>query len=184
MLRAAKLPRLTLLLLPLCALLACHDDLVEPDQPALPEEISTLPPGIHPVLSIPGLDAVGPGTSFVLRVHLFAVGLDDPVASYQGELHFDPDALEIQGGSVPDGILGAWNLTDPGVIRFAGATLEGVGDRPVVELDARAKRRLRAQDFTVTLEEVVAADGFRALTAQVTNGAPILTDAILDLSVR
>ena len=184
MLCAAKPPRLTLLLFLAVATLACEDDLVEPDQQSIPEEILSLPPGIHPVISLPGLDDVRAGTSFVLRVHLYAVDVADGVASYQGEFRFDPDAMEVTGGHFPDGVLGAWHQTGPGVVRFAGATMEEIGDRPAVELIATAKRGLKSQDFAVTLEEVVGTEGFRGLMDQVAPGAPILTDAILDLSGR
>lgn len=165
---------------------ACQDEVVRPDQGALPEEIASLPPGIHPIVSIPGLETAVVGSSITLRVHLHSVDIEDEVASYQGVFVYEPDVLEIQTGSFPDGILGAWNQIEPGRIRFAGAVLEGIGTRPILELRGRLKRMPAKDDFFVQIEEVVAAEKLVVMTNDVVlaDAAPILTSANLELQVR
>ena len=173
-------------LLVFLAVTACQDEVVRPDQGALPEEIAALPAGVHPVISIPGLETATVGGTVLLRVHLHSVEMQDDVASYQGVFGYDPAAIEIQGGSFPEGVLGAWNQVETGRIRFAGAVIEGIGTRPVLELRGRLKRLLTQDDFFVELEEIVAAEKLEVMTQNVVAAgrAPILTSANLDLKSR
>lgn len=168
------------------ALGACRDEVVRPDQGALPEEIATLPAGIHPIVSIPGLATATVGGTVLVRVHLHAVEVEDEIASYQGIFRYDPDVIEIQSGSFPEGVLGAWNQLESGTLRFAGAVVEGIGTRPIIELRGRLKRIPGQGDFLVELEEIVAADKLQVMTKEVVAAgqAPILTGANLDLQPR
>jgi len=164
---------------------ACDDDILAPDPNALPQEIQELPSGLHPVVSIPGLADFVPGGLIRIDVYLYAVDVPDGVAAYQGELSFVSSALSIKEGGFAEGVLGAWNEASPGTVRFAGAALEGIGSRPILQLTARAVRAPAAEDFTVVMEEVIATQGFANLTAHMAIAArPVLTRAVLDLNGR
>ena len=173
-------------LLSAVAMTGCQDEVVRPDQGALPAEIKALPAGFHPIVSIPGLETATVGGTVLLRVHLYAVDMEDEVASYQGVFRYEPEVLEIQGGSFPEGVLGAWNQIEPGTIRFAGAVIEGIGTRPVLELRGRLKQIPSQDDFFVELEEIVAAEKLEVITQDVVAAgeAPILTSANLDFTAR
>lgn len=161
---------------------SCQDEVVRPDQGALPEEIAALPAGVHPIVSIPGLENAQPGSTLLLRIHLHSVQMEDEVASYQGVFTFDPEAIEIQGGSFPDGVLGAWNQVETGKVRFAGAVLEGIGSRPALELRIRLRRIPTERDFSVELEEMVAAERLAVIEQETPAAAQtILTSANMDL---
>lgn len=160
--------------------LACHDDLVESDPYGLPEEIKALPPGLHPVISIPDLGQFVPGSVIKISIHLHAVDVSSAIASYQGEFGFPPDLLTIVRGDFTDEVLGAWNETSPGIVRFAGAVLDGVGSRPILELTVRATRRPSPNDFTVVIEEAIGAGQFADLTSMIpSETTPVLTEAVL-----
>ena len=165
---------------------ACDDDPVQvPEAGGLPaDELEGLAKGLHPVVSVPGLGSWSQGSPTTIRLHLQAVDVPGTVQSYQGELRYDPDRLQVREAAFPDGFLGAWNVVEPGVLRFAGVTLEGVDVRPVVELTVTAAQRPSATDFQVVLEEVVGSDAdgtFQDLTPQVvTRSNPLFTHRHLD----
>jgi hypothetical protein len=133
----------------------CRDKLIEPAAglPSVEELAQELGPGIHPVVALPTASAWRSGQA-PIRIHLLAVDMDVRVQSYQGWIRFDPELMEVLDGSSPEGILGAWNEVKPGDVRFAGVSLEGVGDDHVLELGVKARRPLVAGDLTLSLDEV------------------------------
>lgn len=150
-----KQPLLLLIMALGIVLPACRDKLIEP-APGLPsvDELSReLGPGIHPVVALPTASAWRSGQA-PIRIHLLAVDVDVRVQSYQGWIRFDPELMEVLDGSSPEGILGAWNEVTPGAVRFAGVSLEGVGDGQVLELRVKARRPIVAGDLALSLDEV------------------------------
>lgn len=87
-------------------------------------------------------------------------------ASYQGELTYDPQALEFQGADLPAGVDGAANLAAPGRVRFVGAAVDGTAGAPLLTLRFAAKGQVSAGSFHVAFEEVTG-DDYTDLTAQV-----------------
>jgi hypothetical protein len=133
------------------------------------------------VLSIPDLASSAPGLTLDISLHLEGVQIEKPVSSYQGELRFDPEALSVVAGKFPEGVMGAWNEVEPGRIRFAGVSINGLGDGAALQLTVQAKRALLAADFHVAMEEVTSADGFTDLTQKVVaQKAPVVTTMKLD----
>lgn len=156
-------------------MVGCEDEqLVAPGSSPLPAEIAALPAGIHPILSIPGMEAGQPQQITRIRLHLFSVGVDETIAGYQGVLRYDPSALEILDGTFSEGVVGAWNVVEPGLLRFAGASLDGIKEIPAIELTVRAHRPPFARDFRVEMEEIVAAKDFVDMTARVDRGAAVI----------
>lgn len=166
---------------------ACDDHPVQPaGEDAAVDELEQLPKGIHPVVSIPGLELWSPGQELTIRIHLKAVDVEAPLQSYQGEIRFDPELLAVQGAGFPDGLMGAWHAAIPGRLRFAGITLDDVGLRAALELTVLPTRRPVATDFQVVMEEIVGTGAdrpFRELTADVvTREAPLFTTQRLDIT--
>jgi hypothetical protein len=182
----SRFSRLLVLPFVLVASAACEDDEVTaPLSTDLPSELVNLAQGIHPVLSIPELGRTGGGELVEIRIHVHSVNVEGDVASYQGEFRFDPEALSIVEGEFPEGLLGAWNEIEPGLIRFAGVTLEGLGEGVALTLVAETHRALTAPDFEIDLEELVSSEGFTDLTDQVVGrDTPILTRYILGVEQR
>lgn len=166
------------------ALGACHDVPTVPGPGGVPPELRGLPPGIHPVLTLPA-GAPRPQEITRIRLHLYQVGQQDRIASWQGVIHYDPEAVEVVDGAFAEGLMGAWNVVEPGVLRFAGISLEGVGNAAAVELTVKALRHLRASDFRVELEEVVSTAAFTDVTETVSTApAPLLSGVELSLPRR
>lgn len=142
-------PALALLLLaPLFA--ACKDATATPKPPVDPT--SELGTGIHPIIVA---DEPGPTTSYV-SLQLRPIRLDATVAAYAGELTYDAQKLELTGAQFPTGVTGAWHLVSPGVVRFAGVTVDGT-DADGTALDLRYVRRgaIDASTFSVKVGELV-----------------------------
>jgi hypothetical protein len=121
-----------------------------------------LGPGIHPVVVL----AAQSGSTADVQLHLRRVQVEAGIASYQGELTYDTGSLTLRSAELPRGITGAWNQTAPGKIRFAGAALDGIGDRPVLVLHFNTRREVGAADFGVKIEEVVSSSDFRSLSSR------------------
>lgn len=85
--------------------------------------------------------------------------------SYQGEVVFDPQLLELQSVDLPAGVEGAANQSSPGHVRFVGSALDGTAG-PLLSLRFAAKGAVTASAFQVTFEEVTDAD-FNDLTPKV-----------------
>jgi hypothetical protein len=138
--------------------------------------LGTLEPGIHPVISIPGWTPDAGEGSFEVHLHLISVGVSERIGSFQGELRYDSQVVEVLDGEVPIGLLGAWNITGPGVIKLAGVNPEGLGASAVLSLTVHASGSLQGRHFEVRLEEVSAAEGFGSLRHQVVQRPhPVIT---------
>ena len=131
---------------------------------------------------MPGLTA---GEVSEIRVLLLDVEIEGAIAAYQGELHYDAEALEVLDARFADGVLGAWAIPEKGRLRFAGAALEGIEDAPALVLQVRAVRPPMASDFRVVLEEITAAEGFADLTSKVvTEQQPVVTSRFRNVGTR
>lgn len=156
----------------------CDDDPVMPSGFET-EVLENLEPGIHLILSAPDMDPTGGGVTH-LRIHLKAVELPAGIASYQGELRFDPDVISVLGGRVPEGLMGVWHEVEPGRVRFAGVSMEGIGDEAVLVLELESERALRSTDFEGVVEEVVSTEEFTEVTREVVERErPIFTRAFV-----
>lgn len=162
---------------------ACKDDPASPDGPLAPDG-DELKPGIHTLLALPATDQWVAAKEYEVRLHLKAVDIEGEVSSFQGELRYDHGVIEIVEAGFPDGLMGAWNETRPGVMRFAAVSLESVDARPALELVVTSTRPVRSGDFTVVLEEVIATEAFENLTPKVAGDAPILVHDGVDAGRR
>lgn len=158
------------------ALAACE----APTLPAAEEDpLADLEPGIHPVVAVTARQ--GTGASVELRLH--RVEVLSRIASYQGELRFDPDRLALQEVSFPEGVLGAWWEVKPGRLRLAGARLEGLPEGAVLVLRVQERKQgvLDARAFRFEVEELRAAGDFRDLLPLLAERSrPIFSAAPLD----
>jgi hypothetical protein len=143
------------------ALAACERQPAASQVPQ-PDPLAGLGPGIHPVLVV---DARA--DSARVELHLRRVQVSARVASYQGELRYDPATLTLAGAQLPGGVAGAWNEVAPGRVRFAAAASAGVGDGAVLTLRFAAATAPVRESFQLVMEEVVASEGFADLTEQV-----------------
>lgn len=133
-----------------------------------------LGPGIHPVLVVAGR------TGSTVRMELYLSRVDVPalIGSYQGEIGYDTGALTLARAELPRGITGAWNEVAPGRVRFAGITLQGLADGPVLVLNFEARGPVAAEGFTLRMKEVAAAGDYSNLAPRlVARAHPILSDA-------
>lgn len=112
--------------------------------------------GIYPVLVV--VDETAAGAT--VELHLKRVDVAERIASYQGELVYDPAALTISAGRIPAGITGSWNETRRGTLRFAGVAVGGIEAGPVLTLNVATTRPLAADAFRLRMEELVSATGF------------------------
>ncbi len=168
--RKRRILRAALWLAPVMVL-ACDDSRVA-GPGAADDALQRLPPGIHPVLFVPP----GAGAVHEIRLHLYGVETDASVASYQGEITYDAEALEIVGATFDEGVMGAWNVTRPGHLRIAGISLDGISGTPAVTLKVRSSRIPVAADFHVKLEELRGSGDFIDLTGRVVErDHPVLT---------
>jgi len=81
------------------------------------------------------------------------------IGAFQGNLRFDAAALTVASGQFAPGVVGAWNQVEPGRVRFAGASTQGIVGGAVLVLRVTPKRALSAADFRATLEEAFGTDG-------------------------
>jgi hypothetical protein len=128
-----------------------------------PSVLENLGPGIHPVVVVTN-QSEGKAT---VALYLKQVQVTATLASYQGELSYDATAFKLEGAELPQGIVGAWNETKPGQVRFAGAAMTGLSAGPVLTLHFTGKGAVRADAFTLRMEEVVGAANFENLTEKV-----------------
>lgn len=145
-------------------LLAGCDHPVEPQQSG-EDVLKGLGPGIHPVLVMAGPPSAGGVVQ--VEVHLRQVGMSAKMASYQGKLGYDTGMLKISRVELPKGVMGAWNETAAGQVRFAGASPEGLSAGPVLVLTFMPRGKVTAGAFTLRMEEVVGAADFADLTPHV-----------------
>jgi hypothetical protein len=151
-------------------LVGCSDELATPTDVILAElDVSRLPPGVHAVITVPGLRIEGGGTT--ARLHLIPIGGEYEVASFQGELEWSPDEFEITEVEQFENILVAWNLVRPGLIRFAGVAVEGIGVEPFLRLNIETSGKLSSEMFEIRIEELIKADGFEDLLPEYASGS-------------
>jgi hypothetical protein len=153
--------------IPLAALLAagCSDATAPVKDDGLPGDLQR---GIYPLVNV----ASETEGAAQVELYLKRVKVDDRLASYQGELAYDAQALTLEHTDLPPGLIGGTNETTPGHVRFAGAALDGVGDVPVLALRFTRRGAIGPQSFGVKVEEVAGATGFADLTAEVSTHAP------------
>ena len=128
-----------------------------------PNVLEGLAPGIHPLMVVTNQS----GGTATLALYLKQVQVNATVASYQGELSYDPSVLKLEGAELPQSVVGAWNETKPGQVRFAGAAMTGVTAGPVLTLRFTSKGTVQAEIFKLRMEEVVGAKDFENLTGKV-----------------
>jgi hypothetical protein len=146
--------------LALAALAACDDAAA----PTVVEPPPVLGRGIHPLVVLAG--SAGDTARVELRLH--QVEMKAEVSSFQGELAFDTTRLALAGAEVPEKLMVVWNPVAAGRVRFAGASLDGLGEAPMVVLRFIPSGRVSADLFKLRLEEVVAEEGsFQNLTTQI-----------------
>lgn len=161
------------------ALVGCRDVLSsqggEKKTPPEPDPgTETRGPGIHPVLVVTRQDA----DSATVELRLERVQVTAKVASFQGELVYGTEALTLGRAAVAQGITGASNETQPGTVRFAGVAMDGLEDGPVLTLRFATRRAPKAEDFRLSVEELVATEEFRNVTSLVPRAThPTLTRA-------
>lgn len=118
-------------------------------------------PGVHAVVVVP---PAAPGEPVQVQLHLRREAVEAAIASYQGELRYDVSRLQVQGGSYPAGVVGAWNEVEPGRIRFAAAAADGLAGSLALTLRATPRGEIGADAFQVQMEELVGAASFENLT--------------------
>lgn len=131
-----------------------------PLQPQSRGVLDGLGPGIHPVVVL----ASRTGSTATVELHLKRVEVDARIASFQVELGYDRDRLSLAGAELRRGVMGAWNESAPGKVRFAGAVAEGLGEGAVVTLRFTAKGEVTGEAFRVRVEELVSTANFQDLT--------------------
>ena len=156
-----RLVRLACSALPCAAALlaACSDATAPVVNDGLPSGLSR---GIYPLVQVVS------ETSSAAQVEVFLkrVQTAEALSSYQGELAYDPAVLALEHTDLPAGLIGTTNETSPGHVRFAAASLDGVGDAPVLALRFTRKGAIAPQTFQVKVEELTGHD-FADLSAQV-----------------
>lgn len=107
-----------------------------------------------------------------MAVHLRRKGLDQQIASYGGELSYDPARMELRSATVPGEIVGLAHEPERGHVRFAGVKVGGIGETAVLLLVVSPRGRLTADAFGVQVTEVAEASSFRSLLPLVIAAAP------------
>ena len=151
---------------PLVAVAAsCSDATAPVDESGMPGHLDR---GIYPLVNVVS------ETPQSAQVELFLKRVPGSIklASYQGELTYDPAVLSLEHTDLPPGLIGSTNETSPGHVRFAGAALDGVGDVPVLAMRFTRRGELGAKSFGVKVEELSDTEGFADLTSQVSTQGP------------
>jgi hypothetical protein len=143
----------------LVALLGGCDNTLQTQTGTPAEPVRT--PGVHAEVVVPPAAAGAPAE---VQLHLRREGVETPIASYQGELRYDVSRLQLQGGSFPAGVVGAWNEVEPGRVRFAAAAPEGLGGTLALTLRALPRGEVAESTFQVRMDELTGAASFEDLT--------------------
>ena len=147
---------------------ACSDMTTPEDGGGMPDDLVA---DIYPLISVP----VETPSATQVDLYLKRVQVADDVASYQGELTYDTDVLTLDHTDLPAGMIGETNEVSPGRVRFAGASLDGVGEAPILTLRFTRKGTIRRETFGVTFEEVGGAGTYASLLSRVSGGTPYFT---------
>lgn len=119
--------------------------------------------GLYPAVRVENVQG---GTRVELSLRQVPGGLR--YGSYQGELVFDAQALQLKSATLPDEVVGAANEVSPGHVRFMGAALDGTATDAVLRLEFTGT--VKREALQVTFEEVTTAGEFDDVTAKVKNG--------------
>ena len=128
--------------------------------------------GFYPALGIMLSDG-----GVVANLGLVQVGSALDLASYQGELQYDAETLELEEASFPEGVNGAVFEVSPGKLRFVGTAEAGLGAAPMLTLRFGAGAEIKRGTVSVQIEEVTAAGDLADLTTRVKNGVLLLRRA-------
>ncbi|HET6763057.1 MAG TPA: hypothetical protein VFH27_05275 [Longimicrobiaceae bacterium] len=164
--------RLAWLAVPCAALLlgACSDATAPAVESGLPRGLSR---GIYPLVSV----VAETQTSAQVELFLKRVQTADALASYQGELTYDAAILTLDHTDLPPGLVGTTFESTPGHVRFAAASLEGVGDVPVLTLRFTRRGQITPATFQVKVEEVAGRD-FTDLSSQIAGAGTFFQRAV------
>jgi hypothetical protein len=155
-------------------LLAGCENAVEPQEPGI---LDGLGPGIHPVVVLTSAN----GGNASVELQLKRIGVDAKIASFQGEFVYDAQRLSLAGAEMSPGLMGAWNETAPGTVRFAGAAAEGLAQDAVLKLRFTTKGTVAGDAFRVRLEELVSSTDFQDLAPRlIARDQPLFSPAPLD----
>lgn len=150
------------------AVLGCDRQPMESLSPVRgePEGEAAYEPGIHPLLSAPGWSSLA-GGPLLVRLELKSVEVPGSIASYEGTLRYNAEKIQLNRASVPEGLTGVFNEIEPGMIRFAGVSLDGMGGLPILLLEVESDIPISPEDFQVELQEIIGSEGFNDLTDRV-----------------
>jgi len=123
--------------------------------PALADGAASQTPRVRSAVAVSA--EAGGGSRVEVRLERDAAA--PQVGSFQGELRFDPAALTLAGAELPAGLVGAWNQVEPGRVRFAGVSPNGLGGGAVLVLRFTSRAPVAPDQLQVRLEEVFAVDG-------------------------
>jgi hypothetical protein len=147
---------------------ACSDTTTPRTEGGIPDDLVA---GIYPRINVP----VETPSATQVDLYLHRVQVSEDVASYQGVLTYDTEVLTLDHTDLPAGMIGETNEVTPGRVRFAGASLDGVGDAPILTLRFTRKGTIRRETFGVTFEEVAGAGTYASLLSKVSTGTPYFT---------
>lgn len=80
------------------------------------------------------------------------------VGSFSGEARFDPARFTLAGAEVPAGLTVTWNQLEPGRVRFAGVSPQGLGDGVVLVLRLSGSARPTPDTVAARLDEAFGTD--------------------------
>lgn len=146
------------------ALAACHD---APSVSKPVDPTANLPRGIHPVLIA---SETGPTTEYV-TLELRRVQVAEKLGAVQGELRYDPAALELTGAEVSNELEGDFYPAAPGRVIFAGLSLDGAQQAPVITLHFIRHGAVQEAGFSLRMDEVTSADDYASLLPLVSTRA-------------
>ena len=160
---------------------ACEDEATNPAglaEEGIPD-LEALEPGIHTVFLAPSLTSAHRGEPLSMSVHLLGVGIEEEIASYQGEIRYDSGKVQIGTIGVPDGLMAVWNQVEEGLIRFAGVAIEGLSTSPILLFELTSDGPVHPSDFEVEIEEIIASEGFKDLTGNASSAKePVITSQL------
>ncbi len=152
---------------------ACQDTpVMGPVTPSVTETLALNGPGLYTVFARSAKTPVADTVYIDVYVKDISVGAD--IGSYQGVINYDAGKLTFVDATGPSGVMSAWNETDSGVIKVAGAAANGLPKNQAL-LTLRFVQRgiIKGDAFTFQLDEVVQQSSFANLTSKVSKTAAI-----------
>ena len=128
-------------------------------------------PGVEAVLEISGAATVG--TGFVVSVR--AISTQGKVGSFTARIRYDSTALRFDG-EIPmdDAAMRALNPT-PGLLRLAGAAVNGFGDGRLVSYRFVALRESGVQTLSLVVDEIHLITHFDAKPSLTISPLPVMS---------